>query len=122
MADISQDGKVTEIWFSPDLSDYTPTNLKAKSDGKKVFLSWDHVLVNGVINPKLRFYRVYHSEDGSTYHPVTNLPTSFPRALSVFPDLDTGTHYFKVSSVFKDGYESPLSAAVDVVHHEDYGT
>lgn len=118
----SRDGNAAELWFTPDLSAYTPTGLRAKSDGKKVFFAWDHVIVEGVMRKEMVGYRIYHSTDGSTYAVIANLSRNFPRAMTFFADLDPGTHYFKVATMFKHEYQSPLSTAVSVVHKERYGT
>lgn len=119
---ITKDGQSATLTLTPDLSAYTPSNLAVKSEKKRIFVSWDHPIVNGVLHPKIKGYRVYHSTDGSSYTVVSNLSIGFPRAMTFFMDFDPGTHYFKVSTLFKDGYESPLTSAVSTVHREGYGT
>lgn len=122
MTDFDQEGQVLDISFTPDLSAYQPQNLKAKSHGKKVHVSWDKPLVNGVIHPSIKKFRIYHSTDNVNFSVIAETPQGSVRTWWWFPDLDVGTHYFKVSTVFKHGYESPLSDVVSVIHGEGYGT
>lgn len=121
MTQVTKDGQAEELWFTPDLTSWKPANLRTKTDKKKIFLSWDQPLVNGVLHPDIRGYRIYHSLDDSTYDPIGTISKNFPRTFTFFPDMDVGKHYFKVSTVFKHEYESPLSDAVSVVHGEGYG-
>ena len=121
MVNVTNDGAAKELWFTPDLSDYTPQNVAAKSDGKKIYLSWDHPIVNNVMHPDIKGYRIYHSVDDASYVAVSTMSRNFPRTMTWFQDFDVGTHYFKISTVFKHEYESPLSSSVSIVHGEGYG-
>lgn len=121
MASVSRIGKSTEIWFTPVLTDWIPTNIKAKSYKKRIFVSWDQPLVNNVLHPDIIGYRVYRSTDDTTYVPIGTISKNFPRTFTFLIDMDVGKQYFKVATVFKHQYESAKSASVSVVHGEGYG-
>lgn len=117
----SRQGQAAELWVTPDLTPWTPTNLNSKSGKKRVFISWDQPLVEGVLHPDIRGYRVYKSTDDVTYHPIGTISRNFPRTFTFLIETDVGIHYFKVATIFKNQYESPLSVSISVVHGEGYG-
>lgn len=117
----SREGQGAILWFTPELTDWIPSNIKAKSSKKRIFISWDQPLVNGILHQDIIGYRIYHSMDDITFHPIGTLSKNFPRAFTFVTDMDVGTHYFKVSTLFKHQYETELSPGVSVVHGEGYG-
>lgn len=121
MVSKTQEGQAAELWPVPELSAWTPSNVKAKSGKKRIFISWDQPIVNGVLHPDVAGYRIFQSDDDVTYHPIGTVSRNFPRAFTFLIDMDVGTQYFKVATVFKHQYLSPLSSAVSIVHGEGYG-
>lgn len=121
MTSVSREGNSAVIWFTPDLSPWIPTNIKAKSFKKRIYISWDQPIVNNVLHPDIVGYRIYQSTDDVTFHPIGTISKNFPRAFTFLIDMDVGKLYFRIATVFKNQYESAQSTSVSVVHGEGYG-
>jgi exo beta-1,2-glucooligosaccharide sophorohydrolase (non-reducing end) len=82
-----------------------PAKLTAEGFDRHIELSWPASSASDVCS-----YRVYRSEDGTTFVPIDSRPSYFLRAVD-FVDDPANQYSYKVSAVDVENNESPLSEA-----------